>query len=41
MSKRLDYRKGARVIVDTCMAIKPTEKVLIIYSKGFNRNANL
>jgi len=41
MSKRLDYRKGARVIVDTCMAIKPTEKVLIIYSKGFNRNADL
>lgn len=41
MSKRLDYRKGASVIVDTCMAIKPKEKVLIIYSKGFNRNANL
>ncbi len=41
MSKRLDYRKGARVIVDTCMAIKPNENVLIIYSKGFNRNAKL
>ncbi len=41
MSKRLDYRKGARVIVETCMAIKPKEKVLIIYSKGFNRNAKL
>lgn len=41
MSKRLDYRKGARVIVETCMAIKPEEKVLIIYSKGFNRNAKL
>ena len=41
MSKRLDYRKGARVIVETCMGIKPKEKVLIIFSKGFNRNANL
>jgi leucyl aminopeptidase (aminopeptidase T) len=41
MSKRLDYRKGAKVIVDTCMAIKKNEKVLIIYSKGFNRNAKL
>ena len=41
MSKRLDYRKGARVIVETCMGIKPKEKVLIIFSKGFNRNAQL
>jgi leucyl aminopeptidase (aminopeptidase T) len=41
MSKRLDYRKGARVIVETCMGIKPHEKVLIIYSKNFIRNANL
>ena len=41
MSKRLDYRKGAKVIVETCMGIKPKEKVLIIYSRGFNRNAKL
>jgi leucyl aminopeptidase (aminopeptidase T) len=41
MSKRLDYRAGARVIVETCMGIKPNEKVLIIFSKGFNRNAQL
>ena len=41
MSKKLDYRNGARVIVETCMGIKPKEKVLIIFSKGFDRNANL
>jgi leucyl aminopeptidase (aminopeptidase T) len=41
MSKRLDYRKGARVIVETCMGIKPKEKVLIIFSKGFSKNAQL
>ncbi len=41
MSKRLDYRKGARVIAETCMGIQPKEKVLIIFSKGFNRNAKL
>ena len=41
MSKRLDYRAGARVIIDTCMGIKPKEKILIIFSKGFNRNAQL
>jgi leucyl aminopeptidase (aminopeptidase T) len=41
MSKRLDYRKGARVIVETCMGVKPHEKVLIIFSKNFNRNAKL
>ena len=41
MSKRLDYRKGARVIVKTCMGIKPNEKVLIITSRGFKKNALL
>ena len=41
MSKRLNYRKGARVIVETCMGIKPKEKVLIITSTGFTRNAKL
>ncbi len=41
MSKKFDYRKGARVIVETCMGIKPREKVLIITSTGFTRNAKL
>ena len=41
MSKKPDYRKGARVIVETCMGIKPREKVLIIMSTGFTRNAKL
>ncbi len=41
MSKKLDYRKGARVIVETCMGIKPDEKVLIITSRGFARSAKL
>lgn len=41
MSKKLDYRKGARVIVETCMGIKPNENVLIITSRGFKKNALL
>ena len=41
MSKKLDYRKGARVIVETCMGIKQDEKVLIITSRGFARSAKL
>ncbi|TFG03671.1 MAG: hypothetical protein EU539_12020 [Promethearchaeota archaeon] len=41
MSKRLDYSAGARVIVETCMGIKKNEKVLIIFSSGFNKNAKL
>ncbi|MFW9822544.1 MAG: aminopeptidase [Candidatus Thorarchaeota archaeon] len=41
MSKELDYRNGARVIVETCMGIKPKEKVLIIFSKELNRNVKL
>ena len=41
MSKKEDYRKGARVIVDVCMGIKPNEKVLIITSRGFKKNALL
>ena len=41
MSKTEEYRKGAKVIVETCMGIKPKEKVLIITSRGFSRNANL
>jgi len=41
MSKTEEYRKGAKVIVKTCMGIKPKEKVLIITSRGFSRNANL
>ncbi|MFX1456847.1 MAG: aminopeptidase, partial [Promethearchaeota archaeon] len=41
MSKNLDYRNGARVIVETCMGIKPKEKVLIIFTKELNRNVKL
>jgi len=36
-----EYRKGAKIIVETCMGIKPNEKVLIITSKGFSKSANL
>ena len=41
MSKELDYRNGARVIVETCMGIKPKEKVLIIFTKDLYRNVKL
>ncbi len=35
----MNLRQGARVIVETCMAIKPKEKVLIITSTGFTKNS--
>ena len=41
MSDREKYREGAKVIVETCMGIKAEEKVLIITSKGFSKNANM
>lgn len=41
MSNKQDYRKGARVIVETCMGIKPNEKVLIITSRGTRRTTTL
>ena len=41
MNKELRYRKGARVIVETCMGIKPNERVFIITSRGFTKNADL
>ncbi|NVM29117.1 MAG: hypothetical protein HWN65_09745 [Candidatus Helarchaeota archaeon] len=41
MSNKQDYRKGARVIVETCMGIKPNEKVLIITSRGSKRITTL
>ena len=36
----MSLRNGARVIVETCMGIKPKEKVLIITTKGFNKKAD-
>ena len=41
MDNKQDYRKGARVIVETCMGIKPNEKVLIITSRGSRRITTL
>jgi len=37
----MGIREGARVIVETCMGIKPREKVLIVTAKGFARTARV
>ena len=41
MSDREKNIQGAKVIVETCMGIKAEERVLIITSKGFSKNANM
>lgn len=37
----MSLKEGAKVIVETCMGIKPKEKVLIITSSGLMNNASL